>query len=116
MSSARGRTEYRIGYGELSVEFIHVSHRPSDGGRLPRYIALYDDRSVSNFVDNSESFSLCASQTQLSIRSAYNVQPAYSCVEAEVSPLKRAYAHLAYVAEALVNGKRLCGGYKPISQ
>jgi len=51
----RGLTEYLIGYGELPDEFIHVSQRPSDGGLLPRYIDLYDDLSVLNFVANSES-------------------------------------------------------------
>jgi len=54
-SSMRGLTEYLIGYGELPDEFIHVSQRPSDGGLLPRYIDLYDDLSVLNFVANSES-------------------------------------------------------------
>ena len=35
--------------------FIHVSHRPSDGGRLPTYMALYDDLCELNLVDSSES-------------------------------------------------------------
>jgi len=50
-----GRTEYLIGYGDLSEEFIQVSQRPSDGGLLPRYMDLYDDLFESNFVASSES-------------------------------------------------------------
>ena len=44
ISSVTGRSEYLMGYGDVSVELSQVSHRPSEGGRLPTYMDVYDER------------------------------------------------------------------------
>jgi len=58
-SSMIGRTVYLIGYGDFWVEFSQLSQCPSVGGRLPRYIALYDDRALLNSFPTLDPVETC---------------------------------------------------------
>ena len=56
-----------MGYGDSVVELSHVSQRPSEGGRLPTYIALYDDLSELNLDSISAIPLTCASYFTMNI-------------------------------------------------
>ena len=57
-----GRSVYLMGYGDVSVELSQVSHRPSEGGRLPTYMDVYDERSVLNVDSLATSLDVCTTR------------------------------------------------------